>query len=429
MKTTMKLHLRRAPVWAACLICMQAYAAGRVELVSGNVSVMSPQGQLRLPQRGDRIEQGESIVTGSDGELHLHMDDNALVAVRPRTTLKIDAYVAEATSRDQAIFRLLRGTFRSITGWIGKNDPQRYLVHTPTATIGIRGTDHEPAVVEDGEEAGTYDKVNEGGTLVESAGRKIEVAPGSAGFAPRSGAAPRVLAAVPQLYQGPKPNEAAVEEGKKELARTLPDRLKQKQQEAATRGPVSRTNQGVPGPDAVRAAIAAVEQIFRAIEIGDALLLRTRMDPSMIGYQRILDDVAQEANRCKQIRIHAPDMQVQVGNNIAVVQVPWEKRCLEMPDLKPRLASGHSTLLLHFSKGAWSLAAIPAQSMFSPISAPGFVPRPVVRPTTPPGATPAPTRTPPPNPTPGPTRTPLPTPTPGASPGPSPTPTPSPLVP
>jgi hypothetical protein len=60
------------------------------------------------------------------------MDDNALIAMRANTFLKIEAYRAEGGADDSAVFRLLRGSFRSVTGWIGKNNPKNYAVRTTT---------------------------------------------------------------------------------------------------------------------------------------------------------------------------------------------------------------------------------------------------------------------------------------------------------
>lgn len=45
--------------------------------------------------------------------------------------------------RQTAVFKLLKGGFRTVTGLIGKADRGEYRVSTRTATIGIRGTDYE----------------------------------------------------------------------------------------------------------------------------------------------------------------------------------------------------------------------------------------------------------------------------------------------
>lgn len=182
------------------------HPAGRVELVEGDVTVYS---RAKMPRRvavGDRVHEGEGIVTGPDGELHLAMEDAGFIAVRPNTKMSITAYRSEGDEQDKSSFNLLQGTFRSITGWIGKFNPRSYQVRTPTSTIGVRGTDHEPLVIPQGAtdgEPGSYDKVNAGATTLKTQHGSIEVRPNQAGFVPLSGRRPqpRVLSQVPAVFK------------------------------------------------------------------------------------------------------------------------------------------------------------------------------------------------------------------------------------
>src|SRR5687767_8412835 len=82
-----------------------AGAAGRIDLVAGNVSVTSASSQLRIPREGERIEAGDVISTGTDGEMHVDMDDDALLAVRANTHLRIETYKAEGGGADSAALR------------------------------------------------------------------------------------------------------------------------------------------------------------------------------------------------------------------------------------------------------------------------------------------------------------------------------------
>ena len=181
--------------------------AGKIELVEGDVNVYDRVKAARRVRVGDALYEGDGVVTGRNGELHVAMDDGGYLAVRPNTSMSVLAYQAQGRDDDRSIFSLVVGSFRSITGWIGHHNPRAYQVRTQTATIGIRGTDHEPMVIPQGApggEAGTYDKVNAGGTYIESTqghGR-IDVTPNRAGFAPLKGRpAPRLLADVPRAYR------------------------------------------------------------------------------------------------------------------------------------------------------------------------------------------------------------------------------------
>lgn len=343
---------------AIMLTTGSVYAAGQINLVEGNVSVVNMHGEIRSPARGERVETGDMITTGRDGEIHIITDDSGLLALRANTMLKIDAYRAEGGRGDNVALRLLRGTFRSITGWIGKIQPKNYKVITSTSTIGIRGTDHEPFVVEYGPEAGTYDKVNAGRTLLDTPFGKIEIGPKQVGFMPKDGTQPpKLLAQIPPHYK-PSRNEAIIEKTKSTLEQSLDEKLKEKQRDNVRKGAGADGKPRIGDMEAGRKAAAALDEILRAYEMGNAGFIRNRLDPGMIGYQRLLDGIAVEANLCKQVRLRLVDTQIQAGPDLVVIQTGWEKRCLQMPSFAPRFDTGRSTFLMHLGASGWSVAAI-----------------------------------------------------------------------
>jgi hypothetical protein len=186
--------------------------AGKIELVEGSVQVIAADRTRRAPKVGESLYEGDAIVTDKDGELQAEMADSGVIAVRPNTQMRIAKYQANGDAADTSVFGLLKGSFRSITGWIGKNNPKNYLINTPTATVGVRGTDHEPLVIPAGStegEAGTYDKVAAGGTTIRSQAGSVDVSPGKAGFA-NGRERPRELAQVPAFFRATR-NESRLE--------------------------------------------------------------------------------------------------------------------------------------------------------------------------------------------------------------------------
>ena len=200
----------QAPAVATEAISQGAGAAGKIELAEGTHSVLDRSRQVRTLAVGDLVFEGEVLTTGKDGELHLNMEDGGFIALRPNTRLQIVAFRALGQNDDKSVFKLFQGAFRSVTGWIGKYNPKSYEVRTPTATIGVRGTDHEPLVIPQGSsegEAGTYDKVNAGGTFIQTRHGRIDVAVNQAAFAGwRGKPAPRLLRDIPAFYR-PTRNE------------------------------------------------------------------------------------------------------------------------------------------------------------------------------------------------------------------------------
>ena len=162
-----------------------AQVFGTVDAVSGPVSIVSTDGTTAPAKEGQKLMVGQTVQTLAGGELHAITEDGGLLALRPGTTFKMQQYQATQDGKSVIDMSLLRGALRSITGWIGKLNPSGYRVTTPTATVGIRGTDHEVTVLEPGngrDRAGTYDSVLEGVTVVRSERGELYVQAGQHGF-------------------------------------------------------------------------------------------------------------------------------------------------------------------------------------------------------------------------------------------------------
>jgi hypothetical protein len=187
--------------------------AGVVVLVDGNARVAPAGGEPRAIKAGDKVHEGDVLLSGKDGEVHVSMQDSGFMVLRPNTRVVIESYRADGGDDDKGVFKLLAGGLRSITGWIGKFNQRAYVVRTATASIGIRGTDHETRYIPEGSsegEPGTYDVVYAGETVIESSGGQASVMPNRAGFA--SGKArPRLLASIPVIYK-PGPHEAELQQ-------------------------------------------------------------------------------------------------------------------------------------------------------------------------------------------------------------------------
>lgn len=213
-----------------------ATVAGSVEFIEGEVKITRASADI-VPKVGDTIQEGDTITTGKDGELHVRMEDQGFIALRPNTRMKIDGYRAEGDQNDKSLISLFTGTFRSVTGWIGKYARKNYLITTPSATLGIRGTDHEPLYIPEGTpgaegEPGTYDKVNEGETFIQNPRGRVFISPKQSGFVPYHGrAAPRLLKAIPKFFR-PTRNESRIEKRREILKQHLEQRFREKHRQA-----------------------------------------------------------------------------------------------------------------------------------------------------------------------------------------------------
>ncbi|MEX2241179.1 MAG: FecR domain-containing protein [Burkholderiales bacterium] len=178
----------------------QPRVAGAIELTDGDVLLEGRDGKARLPVNGESVLEGDTVTTFANGEIHLQMADGASLIVRESSKITIAEYVADGGEQDRSLIELAKGALRSITGWIGQYNRANYKIRTPLVTIGVRGTDHEPSHLLEGDprgEAGSYDKVNEGRTFMQGAEGTIEVPANRAVFRAQA----RLLATVPGFFR------------------------------------------------------------------------------------------------------------------------------------------------------------------------------------------------------------------------------------
>ena len=189
----------------------EAAVAGRFQFVNGDVKVVAANGKERSASKGSEVSEGESVVTSPSASAQIKMEDDGLIVVRPDTKLRITTflYSGKTDGSERSFISLFKGGFRAITGAIGRVNKDNYKIETPTATIGIRGTDHEPTFIPNpapGQvaiaEPGTYDKVNSGAAVLSNANGMIIINPDQAGFVPNIGnAAPKILATIPAFLR------------------------------------------------------------------------------------------------------------------------------------------------------------------------------------------------------------------------------------
>ncbi len=117
-------------------------AAGKVVVLQGSLTATQPGQKPRILAADGAINEGDVLATPAGSFARLKMVDGADVVLRPNTELAIARYrfTTMGSVRDGALLSLLRGSFRALTGLIGKRNPSAVAYNTRTATVGIRGT-------------------------------------------------------------------------------------------------------------------------------------------------------------------------------------------------------------------------------------------------------------------------------------------------
>lgn len=202
----------------------EAFASvGALQFTFGDVRIRDAAGQTRAVKKGDAINQGDTILTGGGASAQLRMIDGGILAVRPDTELKVDTYryAGKEDGTENAFMSLVKGGFRTITGAIGRTNKDNYRIGTPSATIGIRGTDHEPLFVPPvttGTQPvppGTYDKVNVGIAFIRTPLGEVNIRQNQVGFV-APGQIPTILPVIPDIFKATPPVRAARQQEQKE---------------------------------------------------------------------------------------------------------------------------------------------------------------------------------------------------------------------
>ncbi|WP_164483717.1 MULTISPECIES: FecR domain-containing protein [unclassified Polaromonas] len=364
----MKLHTLVLAL--AMGLCAGAWAAGNIDTVSGEASIINRDGQPRTANKGERVIEGETVATGAAGEVILLTDDSGVLAVRPLSRVKIEKYQISGTDKDTVSLHLLRGALRSITGWIGKTSPRNYQVITPTATVGIRGTDHETVIAEEGAEAGTYDRVYSGETALETASGSVFLQSGQTGRAGARDQLPQLLAQAPAALYPARASDAAIDTLKQEAQGNQATRLRARQEQNQRSGGTS--SQGNPAISAQctpnSPAQRALDDFLRAYEQGNVALIQQRLDPALIGYSVLINDIMRDANVQKQTQIRVLDRQMQCGPDVSVIDFAWEKRFIDLANFQPQLERGRASVLISGlgagQNGQWRISGFNGDNPF-----------------------------------------------------------------
>ena len=123
------------PLLALAAGAAMAQVAGKVVLAVGDVAAVRGAERIRLAS-GAEIRVGDAVVTGAQSHAQLRFSDAALVALKPDSEFRIETYdfTGEVTGNERAVFRLVRGGFRTVTGSIGQINKDRYQEQVGTAT-------------------------------------------------------------------------------------------------------------------------------------------------------------------------------------------------------------------------------------------------------------------------------------------------------
>jgi len=110
---------------------------GKIVAIRGDATIIRDDTTFKA-KLGSEVEKKDQITT-KNAKLQLIFNDKTIITIGPKSEFKVNEYLNNKKN-PKAEFSMIRGTFKTITGKIGKIAPSRFKIKTKSATIGIRGT-------------------------------------------------------------------------------------------------------------------------------------------------------------------------------------------------------------------------------------------------------------------------------------------------
>jgi hypothetical protein len=195
-----------------------AATAGAFQFVAGDVRLILANGAERPARKGTPIAAGDTVATARDSTAQIKMGDGGILVVQPTSRLTVVEfrYAGIEDGSERVVYRLEAGGFRAITGAIGHTHKDNYLIETPIAHMGVRGTDHESYYFPVGASnngapvsPGVYNKVNVGAAFIRNEAGEVLIRPSQAGYAASAKDAPGLLVAIPTFFNRATPPRPA----------------------------------------------------------------------------------------------------------------------------------------------------------------------------------------------------------------------------
>jgi hypothetical protein len=126
------------------LITTWAYSAemaiGQIKTVMGAVQII--RNHVEQPaQVGDLLEEADTIATGTNSSVGITFIDNSRFSIGPNSRIALTQFRFDPTTHEgNFLTEMQHGTLAVISGRIASHAPDAMKVRTPTAILGVRGT-------------------------------------------------------------------------------------------------------------------------------------------------------------------------------------------------------------------------------------------------------------------------------------------------
>jgi hypothetical protein len=114
---------------------------GLVKVAKGSVQIQ--RGTAKIPVTvGTGLQTSDVVVTGADGSAGITFTDNSLVSVGPNSVFTIEKYRFDTTTHSGEFEgNLKQGRLAAVSGKMVQQSPDSMKIRTPSAIMGVRGTE------------------------------------------------------------------------------------------------------------------------------------------------------------------------------------------------------------------------------------------------------------------------------------------------
>ena len=142
----------RTALIAALLFAGSAFAAdvGLIKVSNGAVEIQRAGAKIKA-EVGTPVQVSDVLRTGANGSAGVTFADNSLLSIGPNTVFEIDKYQFDSTTHaGEFQGSLKQGKLAGISGKMVKQSPESMKIRTPSAVMGVRGTEFVVQVDEPG---------------------------------------------------------------------------------------------------------------------------------------------------------------------------------------------------------------------------------------------------------------------------------------
>lgn len=127
------------------MLCLYGQAMaqeiGQIKKLKGTVNVERA-GKSIASTAGMKLMIADTVKTGPDGAVGITLTDDTLLSAGPGTTLILSQYTFNSTTHEgQFDTTVRRGTISMVSGKLVKQSQNAVRVITPSAIMGVRGTE------------------------------------------------------------------------------------------------------------------------------------------------------------------------------------------------------------------------------------------------------------------------------------------------